>query len=82
MHIKIPLSTFMRCFCIYEVSHYKVTVLSSLVILVGCAVSMLSLIEVKNMLSPLKVLYYALIIVFSGILDVVSLTIREVIVRY
>jgi hypothetical protein len=79
LQLKLPLTTLLRSCCINEVSHYFVHWLSAIVIFGGCIVHLFRLSDIDENINGYK--YYCFYILFSCVLDVISHTIKEALVR-
>lgn len=81
LQLFIPLNMLLRTCCIDEVSQYKIHWLSSLTILLGCIISMFTLGGDPEHPPEIPYGLCAGLIILSSLLDVVSHTTKEVIVR-
>uniref|UniRef100_A0A7S3IV51 Uncharacterized protein n=1 Tax=Strombidium inclinatum TaxID=197538 RepID=A0A7S3IV51_9SPIT len=82
LQLFIPLNLMLRSCCIEEVSHKWVHWLMSLVILAGAIYNMFTMSEsLANPETKEDYQYYSVMILISVLLDVVSHTIKEVLVR-
>tara|TARA_B110000285_G_C15097310_1_gene602849 strand:- start:837 stop:1154 length:318 start_codon:yes stop_codon:yes gene_type:complete len=80
LQLFVPLVTILRACCIESVRHYTVHWLSSLLILIGVIVNLVTLKEFpEEKATDFK--YYTVMVIVSCGLDVVSHTIKEILVR-
>mmetsp|Transcript_14262 Transcript_14262/g.24261 ORF Transcript_14262/g.24261 Transcript_14262/m.24261 type:complete len:124 (+) Transcript_14262:437-808(+) len=81
LQLFIPLNILMKSCCIEEVEHHWIHWLSSLIIFIGCVVNSLTLQDNPADESDNDFREYSIMVVISAVIDVISHTIKEVLVR-
>lgn len=81
LQLFIPINLFLRSCCIEETRHYKIHWLSGLMILVGCILNMFTISTHKDETKKDNYLYFSFMVVLSSVLDAISHTIKEALVR-
>jgi len=81
MQLFIPLNLMLRSCCIEEVEHFWIHWFSGIIILTGGVLNMLTLKIHQEDTEGDSYQYFSIMVIVSVLLDVVSHTIKEIIVR-
>jgi len=83
LQLFIPINLLFRTCCIEDTRHYKIHWISGILILVGCIVNMCTIgtYEPEESKKSSHYLYYSFMVILSSILDAISHTIKEALVR-
>ena len=81
LQLFIPINLLFRTCCIEDTRHYKIHWLSALLIFVGVIVNMCAIGSIEESTENNHYLYYSFMVIISSILDAISHTIKEALVR-
>ena len=83
LQLFIPLNLLLKSFCIDGVQHYKIHWIAACIIFVGCIINMFTLGYQNHMTGDEKKqnVVFSILLILSAVLDVISHTIKEALVR-